>query len=113
MRSGRTSSITAAAAAGSLRSASTTRAPEAACQETLPWGSTTPWTSTPGCSASQEVDEVAAHEAPGAGDEQPHRYPASPWRPPSAPTPRKFPIEPMLASSRLKRHCVSSRPFQL
>ena len=64
--SGRTSSTTAAAAAGSLRSASTTRAPEAARHDTPPWGSTTPWISTSGVLRVQEVHEVPAHEAAGA-----------------------------------------------
>ena len=42
------------AAAGSLRSASTTRAPEAARHDTPPWGRTTPWISTPGSSACRK-----------------------------------------------------------
>ena len=73
IRSGRTSSTTAAAAAGSLRSASRTRAPEAARHDTPPWGRTTPWISTAGLLRVQEVHEVPAHEAAGARDQQPHR----------------------------------------
>ena len=73
IRSGRTSSTTAAAAAGSLRSASTHAHPEAARHDTPPCGSTTPWISTSGLLRVQEVDEVAAHEAAGARDQQPHR----------------------------------------
>ena len=64
--------------------------------------------------AQHELDEVGGDEAAGAGDQDPHRKPPRPWRLPLTEScPRKLPMLPMLASSRLKRHCSSSRPFQL
>ncbi len=113
IRSGRTSSTTAAAAAGSVRSASIDARPRGRAPRHPSVGQHHSVDLDLGVLRVQEVHEVAAHEAPGTGDEEPHRYAPRPCRLPAASTPWKLPIDPMLASSRLKRHCTSSRPFQL
>ncbi len=63
---------------------------------------------------AQELGHVAPDEARDSGDEDLHRNPPTPDGPfPGPPcwSPRKLPMEPMLASSTLNRHCRSSRPL--
>ena len=73
MRSGRTSSTTAAAAAGSLRSASTHAHARGRAPRHPAVRQHDPVDLDLRLLRAQEVHEVPAHEAAGAGDEQPHR----------------------------------------
>ncbi len=85
IRSGRTSSTTAAAAAGSLRSASRIRAPAAACHDTPPWGRTTPKISTPGSSACRKSTRCPPTKPPAPVTRSLTGSPRAPGGPSSPP----------------------------